>query len=68
MIDRHAAREDVMGVIEPPRSAVFLDTAGTLVDNAQYGADSSSILLLPGVLLGAVALSVAGYRLFVVAN
>jgi histidinol-phosphate phosphatase family protein len=53
---------------EPPRPAVFLDKDGTLIDNVPYNADPERISLLPGVLLGAVALSVAGYRLFIVSN
>ncbi len=57
-----------MAVIEPPRPAVFLDKDGTLVENVAYNADASRITLLPGVLLGAVALAVAGYRLIVVSN
>ena len=57
-----------MAVIEPPRPAVFLDKDGTLVENVPYNVDPSRITLLPGVLLGAVALAVAGYRLFIVSN
>ncbi len=55
-------------MIEPPRPAVFLGKDGTLFENAPYGTDPSRIALLPGVLLGAVALSVAGYRLFIVSD
>jgi histidinol-phosphate phosphatase family protein len=55
-------------MIEPPRPAVFLDKDGTLVDDVPYNADPSRIALLPGVLLGALALASAGYRLIVVSN
>jgi histidinol-phosphate phosphatase family protein len=47
---------------------VFLDKDGTLIDDVPFNADPDRISLLPGVLLGAVALSVAGYRLFIVSN
>ncbi len=57
-----------MAMIEPPRPAVFLDQEGALVDSIACEGDPSRFALLPGVLLGAVALSIAGYRLFVVSN
>ncbi len=57
-----------MAVTELPRPAVFLDKDGTLIDNVPYSTDPARVTLLPGVLLGAVALAVAGYRLIIVSN
>jgi histidinol-phosphate phosphatase family protein len=57
-----------MLLTEQPRPAVFLDANGTLDDSAPSDGDLRRIALLPGVLLGALALSSAGYRLVVVSN
>lgn len=51
-----------------PRSAIFLDKDGTLVEDVPFNTDPSRLRLVPGAALGLRRMSELGYRLFVVSN
>jgi histidinol-phosphate phosphatase family protein len=51
-----------------PRSAVFIDKDGTLVENVPYNVDPARIVLVPGAATALCRLARLGYRLFVVSN
>jgi len=51
-----------------PRSAVFLDRDGTLIEDMRYPRDSSQVRLLPGAAEALRQLKEAGFALIVVSN